>query len=847
MPGQDGTGSGAGRASGGSSGGPSSEAGASALGQPPAKKRVRTSSGTDSGQVKRPRGRPRKHPLPDPNAPPKKIGRPRKHPLPVQPELPRGRPPRAPRAASGGLSTRGAGVGDAAPGAEAQAAQPVLPSADAAEGGSGNEDEAMLAAGECDASVVDEPEGEEDWADMPGGAGPNDAAPVLPEPADAGACGGWDDAPLALCDPGSDADMEDGGFGGDDDAGMPPGDDDACAGDVAVPAPAAASAPSPVADVPALGAEAVVSPPDSTVATDRDDSPSLDAACGGALSPWRAVGALADTLLGGMPSSPGFVHGPRGLLGAAKGSMWSSVYTQQQQPGVGAATHNDVAVAPAPEAGGDALAAAAAGGPVAGHLEQDGDLVVTPPSEGAVPTSEAAVDVTAAGDGDGGVVSPIGRLPLPRALEHLFDAVRPEDAGGSPEGQEGAVAAAASHSHGNRQRSPPPPERHTARNDAASRHQTGSPPVADCALAMLAEETIALQSPPPAAPCAAAHPTHETGAMHSGGATGLRVGVTHARMSLDGEVTAALAAAAATAQAAAAASVAARQQQQQAGAMSTPLGSGAGWRTGKTAGTSTGPPPLRLSMPPSAGGSSRSSRGSYLALLAATAPPPVSGLPSSTATSMTLVPVATTSGRTGATATEEQDQSPLSVLTTVSSPSALLDTVPGGSGMPGGGARSTAPRGILKATACALIASPPEHGGHHGVDALLPGAGATHAAVCARDALLALHEAYDVLAQAVAHRLCLPPNGDVAVADGALAAALAAAKGPAAKAREEAARLAVVATPEVVSEPPVGHPFRYSLSSGSAFTYVPVHSAGADMRKAVRFAPPEQLEVVKHI
>jgi hypothetical protein len=120
--------------------------------------------------------------------------------------------------------------------------------------------------------------------------------------------------------------------------------------------------------------------------------------------------------------------------------------------------------------------------------------------------------------------------------------------------------------------------------------------------------------------------------------------------------------------------------------------------------------------------------------------------------------------------------------------------------------------------------------------------------VCARDALLALHEAHDVRAQAVAKRLSLPPNGDVAVADGALAAALAAAKGPAAKAREEAARLAVVATPDVVSEPPAGHPLRYSLSGGSAFSYVPVHSGGgADMRKAVRFAPPESLEVVKHI
>ena len=851
---------GAGTASGGAGGGASGAvAGAAALGQPP-KKRVRTASGSDPTVPKRPRGRPRKHPLPDPNAPPKKIGRPRKHPVPVQPDLPRGRPPRAPRGAAGDAAARGVEV--AAPGGAAPAAPPALPPVDAPEDGSGDEDEAMAAAvGDCDVSDGDDPAAEEDCGDMPG---PDDTSTVLPELADTPAGGSWEDAPLALCDPGSDADLDDGEFGMCSDADAPPLADDVAV--AAAPAPPPASAPAqPLA---ALASEAVESPPDSTQAADWDDSPaSLDAACGGALSPWRAVGALADTLLGGMTSSPGFVHGPRGLMGAGKGPLWSSVFTQQQppggggNPGVGPAARDDAA-APSAEAVGAAMLVAATCGPVAGRQGQDGDLVVTPPSEscgGGAPAGEVAADIHAAGDGGDGV-SPIGRLPLPRALEHLFDAVRPEDAGctfeaaPSPEDQEGGVAGAA-HSHGGRQRSPPPPERHTGRNDAGGRHHTGSPPVADSALAMLAEETIALQSPPPAAPSAAAHAPHETAAayaMHNGGvATGARAGVMHARMSLDGEVTAALNAAAAAAQAAAAASVAARQQQQ-AGAMSTPLGSGgaAGWRTGKTAGSSAGLPPLRLSMPPSAGGSSRSSRGSYLALLAATAPPPVASLPASTATAMALVPVATT-GRPGVVAADEQDQSPLSVLTTVSSPSygnTAVEAAPGGSGMLAGGARNmgSAPRGILKATPFALVSSPPEHGSQQ-VDALLPGGGAACAAVCARDALLALHEAYEVLAQAVAHRLSLPPNSDVAIADGALAAALAGAKGPAARAREEAARLAVVATPDVVSEPPVSHPLRYSLSGGSAFTCLPPLPGGAGMRKAVRFAAGASLEAVKNI
>ena len=918
----------------------------------------------DPNAPKRPRGRPRKHPLPDPNATPKKLGRPRKHPVAPVPELPRGRPPRPPRMAAGDVAAAAAAAaGELVAGDLGGASLPSDAAAD--------EDMAADADDEDEGDDGEGEEEEEEELEMPF------LCPMeedMPPSGQGTPSTPWKAPILALCDPGSDAegDGEDSRMLGDAAASQPmvmaveaphcqhlPLLPTVSAVMPVVTAPASQRRTSPPPDTRAspprssngIGAAAHVGAADTTADDnyDSDNSPLFDLPAGG-ISPWRAVGALADTLLGGMTTSPGFMHQPRSM---SKG--WSVHHGQHAVtapapalvPGSDGGAVSEAAAQPAADGTAVPLApvrvaTASVGARSTDDKDASVDDVVTPQACLSASIVEAQqLQPGGVGDDD----SPLGRLPLPRALEHFFDAVRPGEDGGagddtpamgvvSPVDEAARLHPAAVHHHhaaGSRQRSPPPPD--------VARGSQGE--ATACGLAMLAEESlsVALQSPPPAMstmappPIAAVRRASAAGTMaahhavsgyttgapmapHPAGhiRSGAAPGAANGRLSLDdSEVAAALEAAAAAATAAAAASVAARQT----GIVSTPLSGGAAaWRAARGAPVGGGAPgsaqggggggsASRMSLPPSSTGSARASRGSYLALLAATAPP--AAVSTSTATTMTLVPTpgqARPSSQahatpSSATATEGhpaavQEQSPQSVLTQVSSP-AVHDAVPGG-GMHHGDSLghhsnrgsydgvfavppTQPPRGILKVTACApppvasplashvTVGSAHGHGVHvrcmavvgppipadHGASVALNGGGvqatvtpavAHHATASACNALLSLHDAYTALAQAAAQRLSLPIGADIAAADAALAAALTAAKEPAAKAREEAERLGalVVTTPEMAGEPPSGH---FGRKTASVAGRLGAAAGGSALRKAVRFAEHAEVKQIE--
>ena len=683
--------------------------------------------------VKRPPGRPRIHPLPDPNAPKRPRGRPRIHPLPDPnaPKRPRGRPPKHRRKAA------------AADGDVAQLLPPAPTGAAACDGQDG---------GASDVAGVS-------W---------------LNEEASGGAS-------AALFDQ-----EQEGAFPGGEDQEhhqeLPPG--------FALLHPG----------VSAVRTRAPEPRPQGSDSQDEGSPLTLFSTGSGAES-WRSIGALASALDGGVasPRMPTAWACPATHVGGAGGSrLWALC---------------DGTTAP----------------------------VDAPPPSGCVSTPEAndllppvslcagegaAVHATAHGAVSGGIAqaeeeedSPLGRLPLPRALEHLFDAVRPgEEAPG-----EGDVAAAhAAVGRHLRSRSPPPPL------------PTDEP------MHIAAAEPPAALPQPSAASCASRVPgfaaAHAPLCQASASSFQSPLAAHHLpRMSLDGDVDVALAQASAAAAAAAAASAAARQ-------LVTPQV----WRAGARGALSGG----RSSLSSGAGGgSSRSSRGSYLAQLAATAPvpPPAAARAAPSPAAEATLPLLCLVGEAAVT------------LSSLASPTATgaLSPLPL-SFSPSPGAKGTAcadgapelaesagvpslrlslpllhPRGILKA----LL---PADGCGAGTPSGEAAGSSVFALAAAREALSGAADALAVLVKAVERRLSLTAGSPAcaAAADAQLAAALAAAAAPAVRAREEAAKLAV-RTPDFGGEEArAGH---LALGGASAQPSAPQAGMHAGVRKGVRFAPADKL------